>query len=151
MVSVGSRIHVKALPPEELLSQLRLAGLEVFRADADGVVLAERVRHHLMEADVGVRYHGSVLYFVARAQRSDFPYATPEDSLDKVRGALGAAAAERGFTEHQAASRVLTDPVNPVIVLDVWHEITYAKPAVSWDAALADLRWALKLERYVHS
>ncbi len=34
-------------------------------------------------------------------------------------------------------------------VLDVWHEVTYGKPADDTAAALDEIRWALALERCV--
>ena len=41
------------------------------------------------------------------------------------------------------------DPVNEARVLDVWHEVTYRKPLAAVADAVAEVRWALDLEKYV--
>ncbi len=135
---------------ERLKQALVDAGLEIYRATADEVRIAERVRRLLMETGVAVSLRGGAQVLITvRSQRSDFPGAPAELLFDKVRGAVGKAAEERGFHELGAVTRDITDPVDEAHVLDVWHELTLAKDASDLDGMIADIRWALRVPKCV--
>ena len=56
---------------------------------------------------------------------------------------------ERGYEELSSEIVEVTDPVDEARVLDVWHEVTYRKPLAAVGDAVAEVRWALDLEKYV--
>ncbi len=125
------------------------AGVEIYRLKGEEIQVAERVRLHIMDSGVRVRLIGGVsVCFTARSQRSDFPNANEDDLFEKVRGLVGAQAYPRGYTESEAKSVQVTDPVDASKVLDVWHEVTFEKPA-DLDSLVDEVRWALELEKYV--
>ena len=102
--------------------------------------------------DSGVRVDlrdGLVVRFTARAQRSDAPSAQPEELFRRVREEIGGQAGSRGYEESRAEIVEVKDPVDDAKVLDVWHEVTYRKPIAGLDDAVAEVRWALELEKYV--
>ena len=150
---------------KQLKAELALAGIEVYRTRKSEIHVAERVRLHIM--DSGIRLQlidtgagaeeptssptGEKLRvtFTARSQRSDFPNDAPTTLFEKVRASVGPGALARGFTEVTAGSLEVRDPMDADRVLDVWHEITYEKPADDTASALDEIRWALALERYV--
>jgi hypothetical protein len=141
---------------KQLKAELTAAGIEIYRTKKTEIQVAERIRLHIM--DSGVRVHvGETatdairVTFTARAQRSDFPDVDPAELFAKVRAAVGARAVARGFAEAAAGSVDVKDPMDATRVLDVWHEVTYAKDASDSSAALEEIRWALALERYVQS
>ena len=136
---------------EERVKQAILdAGLEIYRAKDGRIQLAERVRLHLMDSGVAVDLQGdAAVYLTVRSQRSDFPTASADDLFAKVRERTREVARERGFEEIDASTRSLTDPVEKSHVLDIWHELTYRKPAGTLDGLLDDVRWALELPKCV--
>lgn len=126
------------------------AGLEIYRVNGSEIRLAERVRVHLMDSGVSISIRDKPQICVTvRGQRSDFPSATTDDLFSKVRVAMQGAAVARGFQEIGATARDITDPVDDANVLDVWHELTFAKDIDALDALLEDVRWALSLRKCI--
>ena len=136
--------------PEGVKEALIEAGLEIYGVSRDEIRIAERVRVHLMDSGVRVRVRSELRVLVTvRSQRSDFPNSSSEELFTKVRNAMAGLAQERGFVETQAEERQLTDPVDASNVLDVWHELTYAKDLPDFGAMLDDVRWAMELAKCV--
>jgi hypothetical protein len=134
---------------ESVRSALLEAGLDVFRVDTDAVHLAERVRSHLMDAGVRVRYSRQLgVDVTVRSQRSDFPTDSADQSFARVRKAVATSAEARGFKETSARAREILDPVDDTTVLDVWYELTFSKDAAS-ASLIDDVRWALALAKCV--
>lgn len=129
---------------------LKAAGIEVYRVVDSEIQIAERVRLHIMDSGVRVETGAELrIVFCARSQRSDYPHMGTDELIGLVRNAIGQPATGQGFVEHATASREIRDPSTQEQVLDVWHEITYAKTLVSVDSLVDDLRWALSLDKYV--
>ena len=134
------------------------AGVEIYRTRPDELQIAERIRLHIMDSGVRVAFRvdgealdESTVVFTARAQRSDFPNESPEQLFAKVRGAIGSAAAARGYAEVGSGSTEVKDPVDANKVLDVWHEVTFARAVDSIEAAVDEVRWALSQEKYINN
>lgn len=126
------------------------AGLEIYRVTASEVVIAQRVRMHLMDSGVAVAVsQGPTVTLTVRSQRSDFPESAAEDLFERVRKAVDPATGPRGFREVATATRSVTDPVDAENVLDVWHELTFAKRVDALDAIIDEVRWALELPKCV--
>ncbi len=87
--------------------------------------------------------------FTARTQRSDAPSAHSDELFRRVREEVGGQAGERGYEESGAEIVEVKDPVDDARVLDVWHEVTYRKRLEALEDAIAEVRWALGLEKYV--
>jgi len=129
---------------------LAKAGVEVYRTADGEVQIAERVRFHLMDSGVRVRAADPLeVVFTVRCQRSDFPHSLDVDLFDKVRGAIEAAAGDRGYREIGAAPVEVTDPMDESKVLDVWFEVTYRKTTEDMASTIDEVRWALGIEKYV--
>ncbi len=131
---------------------LHQAGVEVYRTEAEEIHIAERVRFHIM--DSGVRVHvadHARISFTARTQRSDFPHEMAEQLFERVRDMVGQSAGARGYQEADAKTIKVLDPVDESRVLDVWHEVTYAKDAAELPEIIDEIRWALSLDKYVSS
>jgi hypothetical protein len=134
---------------EGVRSTLLEAGIDVFRADADIVHLAERVRSHLMDAGVRVRCSRQLGVDVTiRAQRSDYPSDPPDQLFARVREAVAEGAADRGFNETSARPREIRDPMDDTLLLDVWYELTFSKDS-SPVGLIDDVRWALGLPKCI--
>ena len=140
-------------PPEESVQRaLAAAGIEIYRARGGEILIAERVRVHLMDSGVRVVVGATPsVRVIVRSQRSDFPTASSTDLFSKVRDAMAPLVATRGFVEILADARQITDPVDANHVLDVWHELTYEKAAPHVDAIVEEVRWALGLAKCVTS
>ncbi len=139
-----------ALTLDRLKQAMIEAGLEIYRVNGSEIRVAERVRMHLMDSGVCVTAHSNAqITLTVRSQRSDFPTAPAEELFEKVRDTIGKAIEARGFREVRAETRDITDPVDESHVLDVWHELTFAKEAPSLDVAIDDLRWALNVPKCV--
>lgn len=135
---------------QSLKSALLEAGVEIYQANAEAIQIAERVRFHIMDSGVRVALaEHPIVQFTVRSQRSDFPHLDPEHLFDRVRASVGPRASERGFVEEESATVSVTDPVDEAKILDVWHEVTYAKPARDLDEVIDEIRWALTVEKYV--
>jgi hypothetical protein len=126
------------------------AGLEIYGINGSEIRVAERVRMHLMDSGVSVtlRAHAQISLTV-RSQRSDYPVAPAEELFKRVRDTIGRTIVARGFREVRAETRAITDPVDESHVLDVWHELTFAKDAQSLNGAIDEVRWALRVPKCV--
>ena len=125
------------------------AGLEIYRAHAEEIELAERVRLHIMDSGVRVKLKdGLVLRFSARSQRSDFPADSPDALYERVHQAIGIPCSSRGFAESERRVVEVKDPVDDSRMLDVWHEIVYEKTCDE-SSLVEELRWVLALEKYI--
>ncbi|MBV9946561.1 MAG: hypothetical protein JOZ69_06915 [Myxococcales bacterium] len=124
------------------------AGLEVFRTRGEEIVLAERPRENLI-MDAGVRLRVTDAYevrVVLRAQRADFPNEDDALLFERVRR-LASPALAGGFAEVATSVTPIQDPSEPERTLDTFFEITYAKRAHSMTDAVAEVRFALALEK----
>jgi hypothetical protein len=140
----------ETLKIQDIRDALAEAGVEIYRSEAGQLQIAERVRLHIMDSGVRVVLNGElVVQFTARTQRSDAPSAHAEELFRRVREEIGAQAGSRGYEESRAEIVEVKDPVNESRVLDVWHEVTYRKPLAGVNDAVAEVRWALDLEKYV--
>jgi hypothetical protein len=125
-------------------------GIEVFRVKDETIQLAERVRSHLMDASVSVRFGARpCIQFTVRAQNSDFPSTNAEEMFTKVRHATTSRAQARGFDESDSRCRPVHDPVDDSRVLDVWYELTFSKETHDLAQLMEDLRWALAVSKCV--
>lgn len=139
-----------ALTIQDIQRALAEAGVEIYRARDEELQVAERVRLHIMDSGVRVVItDGLAVLFTARTQRSDAPSAPPEELFQRVRKAVGQQAESRGYRESSAEVVEVKDPVDDARVLDVWHEVTYRKPLEALQDAVAEVQWALDLEKYV--
>ena len=134
--------------PSELKKLLLAEGFEVYRTLSDQIVLADRVRDNLiMDSGVSARL-GDVpgVRFVVRAQAGDFPNDSTAVIFDRARRmALDALA--RGYREVGANSVEVRDPGDESQTLDVWHEVAFEKALGSNEELVAELRYALSLEK----
>jgi hypothetical protein len=148
-------MSVDAAPPNApTLADARKAiadqGLEFFRIEGELIHLATRVRSHLMDASVSLRFGVQpCVSFTVRAQSSDFPGASGADMFEKVRSAISANALARGFSEIEEHSRQVQDPVDHARILDVWYELTFSKEFHDLDNMLDDVRWSLSVSKCV--
>lgn len=133
-----------------ITAALSQAGVEVYRIVGSQIEIAERVRLHIMDSGVRIELgHELQVFFRARSQRSDYPHMSSDELLALVRGAIGAPAVTQGFVEQETASREIRDPTSHEQVLDVWHEVTFAKRSASVSALIEDVQWALQLDKYI--
>ena len=154
MVAFGSMADESqdvSKPDIEPVKQALLgARVEIYRSTDEEIQIAERVRFHIMDSGVRVQLTGKPrVLFTARSQRSDFPNADPTDLFSRVRSHVGHQATKRGYFESGARSVDVNDPVDETRILDVWHEVTYAKDATSIDEVVEEVQWALSVEKYV--
>ncbi len=124
------------------------AGFEVFRTRSEEVVLAERPRENLiMDSGVRLRVTETLeVRVVLRVQKADFPNDDEPRLFDRVRALAGDAVAA-GFVEVGTSVTRVADPGDAERTLDTFYEITYAKPAGALTEALAEVRFALALEK----
>jgi len=141
---------VTALTLDRLKQAVLDAGLEIYRVNGGEIRIAERVRMHLMDSGVAIDLQSSTrITLTVRSQRSDFPTEPAEQLFDKIRASIEQTAVARGFHEVEAVTRDVTDPVDDSNVLDVWHELTFAKDVPALDGMIDDVRWALRVPKCV--
>lgn len=134
--------------PSELKKLLLAEGFQVYRTLSDQIVLADRVRDNLiMDSGVAARI-GDVpcVRFTVRAQGSDFPTDSTELILDRARQ-LAVEAVARGYREVSANSVAVQDPGDSSQTLDVWHEVAFEKSLADDVELIAELRYAISLEK----
>jgi hypothetical protein len=135
---------------ETLSEAVVRAGLEIYRADASEIRIAERVRMHLMDSGVVIALAPALrVQLTVRAQRSDFPMASESEQLDRVRAAWSAATSARGYDEAKAAARDIVNPGDETDILDVWHELTFQKPIGDLTTLISEVQWALSVPKCV--
>jgi hypothetical protein len=124
------------------------AGFEVFRSRSEEIVLAERPRENLiMDSGVRLRLASALeVRVVLRAQKADFPNEEEARLFERVRK-LAERVLAAGFAEVTTAVTRVADPGDPERTLDTFYEITYAKNASALPDALAELKFAMALEK----
>ena len=144
-------------PPsiQDLKRQLIAAGLEINRTRPDAVHLAERPRdNQILDAGISVRPAGQgpgsfELRVVMRAQRSDFPRDPIEALYDRVRELAAPDLLGNGFTEIETREQRMLDPGDKAKTLDIWYELVFSKVVPDFDAAVAEAKRVLALEKFV--
>jgi len=134
--------------PSELKKLLLAEGFEVYRTLGDQIVLADRVRDNLiMDSGVAARLGDSpCVRFIVRAQGGDFPNDSTAAIFDRARQ-LAHDALGRGYREVSANSVEVRDPGDDSQTLDVWHEVAFEKVLANDGELVAELRYALSLEK----
>ena len=134
--------------PSELKKLLLAEGFEVYRTQPDQIVLADRVRDNLiMDSGVSARIGAApAVRFVVRAQASDFPTDSAPQLLDRARQ-MARPAAAKGYREVSANSVAVRDPGDSSQTLDIWHEVAFEKTLSSDSELIAELKYALSLEK----
>ena len=134
--------------PSELKKSLIAAGFEVYRTVGDRVLLADRVRDNLIMDSGVAAVAGDVLRvrFVVRAQATGFPGESPDGLFDRARS-MAATARDRGFVEADAVAVPVKDPGDKAQTLDTWYEVAYEKQVEGTDELIAELRYALGLDK----
>jgi len=141
---------VSRIDTDALETALNQANVEIYQRIGSDILLAERVRVHMMDSGVRIRAGSDLeVRFTTRCQRSDFPSDSADQAYARVREATGPAATEHGFAEARAERVEVTDPMDESRVLDVWHEITWARLVEDTAAAIDQARWAMSVEKYV--
>ena len=143
---IGDASNIKAALEE--------AGVEVYREEQSRILIAERIRMHLMDSGIVVsddtETPGHIrVEFTARCQESDCAGRGSQTLLEVVRGKISPIASDYGFIEVSASRREVRDPVNDARVLDIWHQITYGIDAESAESTVEAVRWALSLDKCV--
>jgi hypothetical protein len=132
----------------EIKKALREAGLEIYLTRGDVVFLADRVRENLL-MDAGTFVVAGVALrvgFVVRAQRNDFPNESEDRLFERAR-LLAGPAVSAGYQETLAEVRKVLDPGDGQRTLDTWCEVSFEKGVGDLDAAVAEARFALALEK----
>jgi hypothetical protein len=124
------------------------AGFEVFRTRNEEIVLAERPRENLiMDSGVRLRLAESLeVRVVLRAQKADFPNEEETRIFERVRK-LADHVLAAGFAEVSTSITRVADPGDSERTLDTFYEITYSKAAPALPEALAELKFAMGLEK----
>jgi len=139
---------MSASTPSELKKLLLAEGFEVYRTLSDQIVLADRVRDNLiMDSGVAARLGTEPsVRFIVRAQASDFPADSTEEIFERARR-MAADALTRDYREVAANSVEVRDPGDNTQTLDTWHEVAFEKKLSNNAELVAELRYALALEK----
>lgn len=135
---------------ETLSDAVVKAGLEIYRIEHPEIRIAQRVRMHLMDSGVAIVFGPAPqVVLTVRAQRSDFPTESEGELFERVRGVLGSATGARGYAEASAIARDILKPGDESEVLDVWHELTFAKAISDVPSVIAEVQWALSVSKCI--
>lgn len=133
--------------PAEVKKALVASGFVVYRTRGDLVHVAERARENLiMDAGIRVRASEPAVILMVRAQRSDFPQAPEHAMFDHAR-VLGQVVIARGYAEIGTQITPLPDPNDETHTLDSWFEVAYEKRVNDLDEAMAEVGFALSVEK----
>ena len=134
--------------PSELKKLLLAEGFEVYRTMSDQIVLADRVRDNLiMDSGVAARLGAARgVRFTVRAQAGDFPNDSTAAIFDRARR-MATDALGRGYHEVGSNRVEVRDPGDDSQTLDVWHEVAFEKALASDAELIAELHYALSLEK----
>ncbi len=127
---------------------LEQRGIEIFRMreGEHELHIAERIRLHLMDANVRVHLTPTPLVrFVVRGQKSDFPDHESADIFAKIRAQLAphirpVPGELHPWREEKADQVDVRDPSNPGTLLDVWCEVSFVRDATSMDEVVDSVR-----------
>lgn len=109
--------------------------------------VAERARENLiMDAGIRVRSSELAVILMVRAQRCDFPQDAESAMFDHARK-LAQVALERGYAEVGTQMTKLPDPNDETHTLDSWFEVSYEKQVQDLDEAMAEVGFALSIEK----
>lgn len=126
------------------------AGVEIYRTRPGEIQVAERIRLHIMDSGIRVQLDEDArIVFTGRSQQADFPHDTDEAHFARVRAALGELAEGRGYVERGSSATEIRDPSDDTRLLDVWHEVSFSKGVSSIEEAVAEVTWALSVEKYI--
>jgi len=141
---------MSTLSVSELKKALVANGFEVYRTIGDLVIVAERVRDNLiMDSNVAAGAGNSLsVRFVVRTQGNDFPSESEAQLFARARN-LAKACDGRGYREVDTTIVPIRDPGDPTRTLDTWYEVAFVKDVRSLDELLAELGYALSLEKTV--
>lgn len=133
--------------PAEVKKALVSSGFVVYRTRGDVVHVAERARENLiMDAGIRVRSSELAVILMVRAQRCDFPQDAESAMYDHAR-TLANVALERGYAEVGTHITPLLDPNDETHTLDSWFEVSYEKRVNDLDEAMAEVGFALSIEK----
>jgi hypothetical protein len=99
----------------------------------------------IMDSGVAVSTAPSVR-FVVRSQRSDFPNDATAMLFDRAR-ALAVGAVAHGYAETGTMTSPMHDPADPSRTLDTWYEVSFEKAVATLDEAMAEVGFALSVEK----
>ena len=125
------------------------AGFEVFRTRNEEIVLAERPRENLiMDSGRAPAAGGrrSRCGSFCGPRRRTFPNEDEARIFERVRK-LAEHVLAAGFAEVSTSITRVADPGDAERTLDTFYEITYAKAAAALPDALAELKFAMALEK----
>jgi hypothetical protein len=135
-----------SVTPPEIRKALLAAGFELYRTQGDQVHVADRVRDNLI-MDSGVSVSTALnVRFIVRAQRSDFPNDATSKLFERARS-LAATALARGYVETATVTNPMHDPADASRTLDTWYEITFEKATTSLADAMAEVGFAIGIEK----
>lgn len=132
---------------KQLKTLIQDAGFEIYRTKDDTLMLAERVRVHLMDSGINVSTSGRI-EFVVRAQRSDHPERSPVDQFAALEDRTGSLAMNRGYDLVSSSEVDVRDNHDSARLLDVWYELRFGRD-VEASSIVEELRWVFSIERFV--
>lgn len=99
-----------------------------------------------MDAGIRVRASEPAVILMVRAQRNDFPHESEDALFDRARQ-MAPAAVARGYVEVSTQITPLPDPNDETHTLDSWFEVSYEKRVQDLDEAMAEVGFALSIEK----
>ena len=136
---------------ETIRTALEEAGIEIYQELSDRLVIAERIRVHIMDSGVWVSADPLTIGLSIKAQLSDFPNDEADAQFDRVRASsIASQLAQQQFVEVGTKRHSVLDPVDDEKVLDVWFELSFEKTS-SVANIVEDLKWSLSLDKTLSS